>query len=191
MSAMMRVVRATLLVLAFATLALGCTEPEAPLPTMAAPPPADLSWPAVPSTVPAEARRCAEDYRALARDGLPPQLDGQTFSAWYRGPFQTWTDRYNDLRGRCDEVFSSLDESSVGAQVMLATQSRVHERAAEQARPFEAEPQMFVLGRYWSLGAACTYQACGRGPDRQWAALCSRQQQELPACPPVDSTPAE
>ncbi|MEZ4337699.1 MAG: hypothetical protein R3B82_13855 [Sandaracinaceae bacterium] len=166
--------------------ALGCDAPEAeaPLPRIGAPP--SETWPAVPDGVSAEVRRCADDYRAMGREGLPPQAAGTPFSGWYTGAFQTWTDRYNEVRGRCDEIFGELDEHGAAAQVMLAAQSYLHERVAEDAEPLGEEPQMFVLGRYWSLGAACTYQSCGRGPDRAWASLCARRARDLPACPPVE-----
>ncbi len=171
--------------------ALGCSEPavsepEAELPRIAAPP--SEAWPAVPDGLSAEVRRCADDYRAMGQRGLPALPSGTPFSAWYRGAFQTWTAEYNALRGRCDEVFAGLDETGAAAQVMLASQSYLHARAAADAAPFEEEPQMFVLGRYWSLGAACTYQSCGRGPDRAWAELCERRARDLPACPPIDES---
>lgn len=168
-----------------AALALGCSEPEAALPRIAAPP-AEPAWPRLPDGLSAEVRGCVDDYRALARDGLPPQTPGVPFATWYRGPFQTWTARYNDVRERCDAVFAALDEASAAAQVMLAAQSAVHERAARDASPLDAEAQMFVLARYWSLGAACTYQSCTRGPDRAFVEHCAARARELPACPPIE-----
>ncbi|MBX3271304.1 MAG: hypothetical protein KF729_13645 [Sandaracinaceae bacterium] len=165
--------------------ALGCTAPEGPLPVAAAPP--AETWPAAPDGLAAGVQRCADDYRAAAREGLPPATEGEPFSAWYRGAFQAWTARYNDLRARCDEELAALDGASAAAQVLLATQSQLHARASRDAARYEeAEAQMFVLGRYWALGAACTYQACARGPDRAWAEHCARAARELPPCPPVE-----
>lgn len=173
-----------------ALLALGCTEepPEALPPS--ATPPEGPRWPGSPDDMPPEASRCAADYRELGAEGLPARDPSEPFSSWYDGPFQTWTARYNALRARCDAVFEQLDPSGAAAQVVLASQSYLHERAAEDASPLDQEPQMFVLARYWSLGAACTYQSCAAGPARAWAALCERRARSLPDCPPADGAGA-
>ena len=148
-------------------------------------PPDAFRWPATP-TLSDPAARCAADYRRLAEAGLPARDPSRAFDAWYRGPFQTWTDAYNGIRGRCDAVFADLAQDGVDAQVMLATQSRLHAVLGEAAAPLEEEPQMFVLATYWRLGAACTYQSCGEGPNAEWASLCRAQARELPACPPPE-----
>lgn len=171
-------------------LALGCgSDAEAPLPAIAAPPGA-IRWPASPQGLADDVTRCVDDYRELARAGLPAKPVGQPFALWYTGPFSAWSDRYNDVRGRCDDVFSAQAAGSASAQILVATQSYLHERLSEDATPYEAEPQMFVMGRYWSLGAACTYQNCADGPDRTWVDFCRTRARPLPPCPPIE-TPSE
>jgi len=168
----------------------GCGEdPEpAPLPSMGTPA-SEITWPATPDGLDADVRRCVDDYRRLAREGLPALREGQAFDAWYAGDFSRWSAGYNDVRGRCDAVFEAQPSGSAAAQLLLATQSYLHERLSEEAAPHEEHAQMFVMSRYWSLGAACTYEHCQRGPDRAWATLCGRRAEPLPECPPVE--PAE
>jgi len=172
-----------------ALLLIGCAEePEpAPLPPMGSPA-AAMTWPSTPDGLDADVRQCVDDYRRLAREGLPSLAEGQAFDAWYAADFSRWSEGYNDVRARCDAVFEAQPSGSAAAQLMLATQSYLHERLAEEAAPHEEHAQMFVMSRYWSLGAACTYQSCQQGPDRRWAALCERRAGSLPECPPIEPT---
>jgi hypothetical protein len=98
-----RPVRAAILI---CLVSFGCSEAEAPLPTIETPavetPAVEtqasaIRWPATPDGVPDDAASCIADYRAMASDGLPEQADGQSFSAWYTGPFQAWTTRSPNL----------------------------------------------------------------------------------------------
>lgn len=170
-------------------LVLGCAEDPAPasLPPMGTPSSA-ITWPATPDGLDADVRRCVDDYQRLAREGLPALAEGQAFDAWYASDFSSWSAGYNDVRGRCDAVFEAQPSGSAAAQLMLATQSYLHERLAEDAAPFEEHAQMFVMARYWTLGAACTYRSCQEGPDRSWARLCGRRADPLPECPPIEPT---
>lgn len=128
---------------------------------------------------------CAHDYRDLAATPFPRRRDDQPFSSWYAGSFDEYVQRYNAVRERCDGVFQTVPIASPEAQVLLATQSYLHVHMANEAAPHEQEPEMFVMSRYWTLGAACTYQHCAEGPPGAWASLCARQARMLPDCPPV------
>lgn len=52
----------------------GCSEPEAPLPTIETPVDA-IRWPTSPEGLPAEVARCVTEYRDLAREGLPERAE--------------------------------------------------------------------------------------------------------------------
>jgi hypothetical protein len=144
-----------------------------------------VEWPADPAAS-AELAACLRDYRAQAAAPYPDRAPGQDFRAWYAGPFDAYVQRYNATRERCDTIFADLDPAGEQAQAMLGLQSWAHERMGQRAIPYEEEGVMFVMGRYWTLGAACTYARCAEGPSPAWARLCRERAAQMPACPPVE-----
>lgn len=190
--------RATALTVAVALVGCGTSRPEPPSEPAEAPaePPrastegavrlAHVRWPALPEALAPEVARCVEGYRSLGDDAFPARAEGASGADWYRGPFQGWIARYNEVREGCDRTFAGLDEAGPEAQVVLATQSVLHERMAARATPHEDYGTMFVMARYWRLGAACTYEHCADGPLDAWARFCRDRASDLPDCPAVE-----
>lgn len=145
-----------------------------------------VAWPADPAGASPELAGCLRDYRAQAAMAFPERAPGQDFRPWYAGPFDAYVQRYNAMRERCDTIFAELQPDGAEAQAMLGLQSFAHERMGQRAIPYEEEGVMFVMGRYWTLGAACTYARCAQGPSEAWARLCRERAAQMPACPPVE-----
>ena len=164
------------------------STPSLTYPTVSTLPEPD--WPALPAALAADVSRCVRDYRTMAQQGLPARTQAQSFRDWYTGPFQTWTLEYNRARERCDPISSALPSTSPAAQALLAAQSNMHARLGLAGEEHADEPQMFVMSRYWTLGAACTYALCADGEDPAWARFCRTEAASLPPCPPVEPTPA-
>lgn len=179
-----------LLACALCLLACGSSDEDTPLPTISSSA-AGVDWPASPSGVSAGLEACVRDYRGIASAGLPSREEGQSFDAWYAGAFQSWTRSYNTVRERCDPISHALDQESPAAQQILAAQSYMHERVGHEAEAYDEAPQMFIMSRYWLLGAACTYQSCEAGGDQRWARFCAQRAERLPPCPPVEPAPTE
>ena len=150
----------------------------------------EVTWPAFPPAMRPSVEACVTEYRELAVSGLPPQRAGQEFREWYTGPFDRWVQSYNSVRERCDAVTEQLEEGGAESQVLLGVTSFLHERLGEEMAPYDSEPQMHVMGRYWTLGASCTYDSCAEGPEEEWAAFCRDRDRMMPPCPPVTADPA-
>lgn len=145
-----------------------------------------LILPGAPPGVPESVTSCVEDYRRIAGAPFPARAPSQSFDAWWAGPFQDWVAHYNGVRERCDAIQAELPEDGPGTQVMWGAQSAMHERLGQAAIPLEEHAQMFMMGRYWTLGAACTFERCAAGPDAGWSAFCREHGGRLPACPSAD-----
>ena len=146
----------------------------------------NVAWPANPAGASPELASCLRAYREQAAMPFPEQAAGQDFRAWYAGPFDGYIQGYNAMRERCDTTFADLEPDGVEAQAMLGLQSWAHERMGQRAIPYEVEGVMFVMGRYWTLGAACTYARCAQGPSEGWARRCRERAAQMPACPPIE-----
>ncbi|MFK7987276.1 MAG: hypothetical protein AB8I08_14725 [Sandaracinaceae bacterium] len=162
-------------------------EREAPAPVALD----EIELPSYPDDASEAVRTCATDYREIAAAPFPERPDGQSFDQWWAGPFQGWVENYNGVRERCDAIQAELPEEGAATQLMWGAQSYMHQRLGQAALPYEEHAQMFMMGRYWTLGAACTYERCESGPDEAWASLCRERGAQMPPCPPVPATAEE